>query len=42
MYPGVIRQILTHPLDGLERYQEMMQLLTDSAVLKVFLNVAGE
>jgi threonine dehydrogenase-like Zn-dependent dehydrogenase len=41
MYPGVLEKILTHPVDGLENYQEMMRLLVeDSSALKVFVNVA--
>ena len=27
MFPGVIEQILTNPVDGLDNYQEMMRLL---------------
>lgn len=41
MYPGVLEKILTHPVDGLENYQEMMRLLVeDKDALKVFVNVA--
>ncbi len=40
-YPGVIEKILTHPVDGLENYREMMRLLVeDHSALKVFVNVA--
>ncbi len=40
-FPGVIEKILTHPVDGLERYSEMMRLLVeDRSALKVFVNVA--
>lgn len=40
-YPGVIEKILTHPVDGLENYREMIRLLTeDQTALKVFMNVA--
>lgn len=43
MYPGVLSQILTHPVDGLENYQEMMRLLVeDKSALKVYVNVADE
>lgn len=43
MYPGVIEKILTHPVDGLENYAEMMRLLVeDKSALKVFVNVATE
>lgn len=41
MYPGVLEKILTHPVDGLENYGEMMRLLVeDPGALKVFVNVA--
>jgi threonine dehydrogenase-like Zn-dependent dehydrogenase len=39
-YPGVTERILTHPVAGLEQYQEMMRLLEDKNALKVFVNVA--
>ncbi|MBW8883562.1 MAG: glucose dehydrogenase, partial [Planctomycetia bacterium] len=43
MFPGVIQRILTHPLDGLDSYQEMMRLLVEEkSALKVFVNVANE
>jgi len=41
-FPGVTAQILTHPLSGLDQYQEMMRLLVeDKDALKVFVNVAS-
>ena len=41
MFPGVIGKILTHPVDGLENYAEMMRLLVEEDdALKVFVNVA--
>ncbi len=41
MYPGVTQRILTHPVDRLEQYPEMMRLLVeDDQALKVFVNVA--
>jgi glucose 1-dehydrogenase len=41
-YPGITERILTNPVDGLDRYQEMMRLLVeDKQALKVFVNVAG-
>ncbi len=41
MYPGVLKKILTSPVDGLENYAEMMRLLVeDQDALKVFVNVA--
>ena len=42
-FPGVIPKILTHPIDGLENYAEMMRLLVeDKDALKVYVNVADE
>lgn len=39
-FPGVTEQILTHPVAGLDQYQEMMRLLVeDKDALKVFVNV---
>lgn len=42
MFPGVTERILTHPVDGLENYQQMMDLLETGKCLKVFVNVAAE
>lgn len=40
-FPGGIEKILTHPVDGLDNYGEMMRLLVDEhSALKVFVNVA--
>lgn len=40
-WPGVTQRILTHPVAGLENYEEMMRLLVeDKDALKVFVNVA--
>src|SRR4051794_5965200 len=39
-YPGVTARILTHPVAGLDQYQEMMHLLEENKALKVFVNVA--
>ncbi len=41
-YPGVTERILTHPVDGLDHYKEMMRLLEENKALKVFVNVASE
>jgi threonine dehydrogenase-like Zn-dependent dehydrogenase len=41
-YPGVIQQILTTPVRGLDNYQEMMRLLTEGKHLKVFVEVAED
>lgn len=43
MFPRVLEQILTSPVNGLESYPEMMRLLVeDKSALKVFVNVAEE
>jgi len=40
-YPGVLQRLFTHPVDGLDNFQEMMRLLVDEkSALKVFVNVA--
>ncbi len=40
-FPGWLSKFLTHPVDGLENYQQMMQLLTEAkGAIKVFVNVA--
>ncbi len=40
-YPGVTERILTHPVNGLSNYKEMMRLLVEEKdALKVFVNVA--
>lgn len=42
-YPGWPQKLLTHPVDGLENYAEMMRLLTSGkGVIKAFVNVASE
>lgn len=42
MYPGVIQQILTSPVNGLDNYAEMMRLLVEEkSALKVYVNVAN-
>ena len=41
-YPGVTERILTHPIDGLDNYREMMHLLEGNKALKVFVNVSSE
>lgn len=43
MFPGVLQRILTHPVDGLGNFQEMIRLLVeDRNALKVYVNVAEE
>lgn len=40
-FPGVTERILTHPLNGLDKYEEMMHLLVhEKSALKVFVNVS--
>ncbi len=39
-FPGVTGRILTHPIAGLDRFDEMMKQLEDKEALKVFVNVA--
>jgi threonine dehydrogenase-like Zn-dependent dehydrogenase len=42
-YPGWLGKLLTHPVKGLESYEEMMRLLTtEKGAIKVFVNVAEE
>lgn len=42
-FPGWLSQLLTHPVNGLESYGEMMQkLTTERSAIKVYVNVAGE
>ena len=41
IYPGWLRQLLTHPIRGLENYDEMIRTLTESGdAIKVFVEVA--
>jgi len=42
-FPGAIDQILSHPVDGLDNFNEMMRLLVhEKSALKVFVNVADD
>ncbi|HKB17328.1 MAG TPA: glucose 1-dehydrogenase [Planctomycetota bacterium] len=42
-WPEWLGKLLTHPVDGLEKYREMMRLLTEEkSAIKVFVNVASE
>jgi len=42
-YPGFLSKFLTHPVNGLDNYKEMMRLLTEEkTAIKVFVNVASE
>jgi len=40
-YPGVTQRILTHPVAGLDHYEEMMRLLENKEALKVYVDIAG-
>lgn len=42
-YPGWLEKLLTHPVEGLDNYQQMMKLLTEEKnAIKVFVNVAPD
>lgn len=42
-FPGWLNKLLTHPVDGLENYQQMMDLLTtEKDAIKVYVNVAKD
>ena len=44
-WPGQLEKILTHPVQGLENYQQMMSLLVDNraqGALKVYVEVAAD
>ena len=42
-FPGWLSKLLTHPVDGLDNYKEMMRLLTEEkGAIKVFVNVTKE
>ena len=39
-YPGWLKRLLTHPVQGLDGYAEMMRLLTEEeSAIKVFIEV---
>jgi hypothetical protein len=41
-YPGWLGRLLTHPVQGLESYEEMIRLLTEEkGAIKVFVEVNG-
>ena len=41
-YPGWLKRLLTHPVRGLENYEEMIRLLTEEkSAIKVFVEVNG-
>ena len=40
-FPGWLPKLLTHPVKGLENYEQMMKLLTEAKdAIKVFVEVA--
>jgi threonine dehydrogenase-like Zn-dependent dehydrogenase len=40
LWPGWLSKLLTHPVDGLESYQEMIRLLTEEkSAVKVYVNI---
>lgn len=42
-FPGWLSKLLTHPVDGLDNYEEMMRLLTEEkGAIKVFVNVSQD
>ena len=42
-YPGWLEKLLTHPVEGLDNYQQMMKLLTEEKnAITVFVNVAPD
>ncbi len=41
-YPGWLKDLLTHPVRGLDNYKEMMRLLTEEKeAIKVFVEVGS-
>jgi len=43
LWPGWLARLLTHPVNGLEQYGEMIRLLTDAKdAIKIYVNVARE
>ena len=41
-YPGWLKRLLTHPVEGLDNYEEMIRLLTEEkSAIKVFVEVNG-
>jgi len=42
-FPGWLSKLLTHPVDGLDNYKDMMRLLTEAKdAIKVFVNVSKD
>ncbi|MDH3497549.1 MAG: glucose 1-dehydrogenase [Gemmatimonadota bacterium] len=42
-WPGWLSQLLTHPVAGLDRYADMIRLLTDAKdAIKIYVNVAAD
>ena len=41
-YPGWLGRLLTHPVEGLDNYEEMIRLLIEErGAIKVFVEVSG-
>jgi hypothetical protein len=41
-YPGWLEKLLTHPVEGLENYEQMLRELTEATdAIKVFVQVAS-
>jgi glucose 1-dehydrogenase len=41
-FPGRLEWLLTHPVQGLERWRDAFEQLGSPGVIKVFIEVAGE
>ncbi len=42
LYPGWLGRLLTHPVHGLENYEQMLELLTSGQdAIKVYVEVAA-
>src|SRR4029078_12157604 len=39
-FPGWLEQLLTHPVNGLENYQQLFEKLATNGAIKVFMQVA--
>jgi hypothetical protein len=42
LYPGWLKQLLTTPVHGLERYDEMLRHLANKDAIKVYVQVAPD
>jgi glucose 1-dehydrogenase len=41
-YPGWLARLLTHPVDGLDRYADALALLGAAGVIKTYIDVARD